>query len=296
MQERPQRDACLDSIISKLCETVEQTFGTDFIIFNDFWSWRADKHVAVEKVHMDADFWATGGDDGFNLWILLDHCEMPYTFDIYPKDENLDLYKLARLPGSPSWLLPETDASKAKECPGMIFWHPISRWPVVFEWSTWARAFGIIGQSLCAKWWIKTQALVTAVKNALPTWAFRGLMFFVGWMARLSILPAGIELKKRRFDIEVGDAFVVRQQEWHGTDKGPLKSGQYRLAIEFKFMRRAAATQYAYLGPSPKLRRTFRSSRLPLGKNLTDLYCSTGIDMKLWEVPSILKPLLVFSV
>ena len=42
-----------------------------------------------------------------------------------------------------------------------------------------------------------------------------------------------------RFNLSIGDALVVRQDELHVSDQDELKSGQHRLAIGFKFMRQA---------------------------------------------------------
>ncbi|CAE7197390.1 unnamed protein product, partial [Symbiodinium pilosum] len=66
-------------------ERVEAVFGPGYVAVQDFWSWRAPDSVAAERIHMDGDFWLTGANDGFNLWLLLDHCDMAHSFDIFTK-------------------------------------------------------------------------------------------------------------------------------------------------------------------------------------------------------------------
>eukprot|EP00931_Biecheleriopsis_adriatica_P120689 TRINITY_DN957_c0_g1_i6.p1 TRINITY_DN957_c0_g1~~TRINITY_DN957_c0_g1_i6.p1 ORF type:complete len:400 (-),score=86.81 TRINITY_DN957_c0_g1_i6:385-1506(-) len=281
LQTHEPRDARFEEIIAKIYDKVEKQFGAGFIIANDFWSWRTPTNVAAERVHMDADFWMAEQEDGFNLWILLDHHEMPYTFDIYTKEENLELYKITDLPKQSYWMLPEEkDEQKYKECPGFLFWEPLAWWPVLFEWkSSWTRTLAQLITTVFMKWWMKSQLMALRAKEMFPTWLFRLLMWIFGWTARLYCLPAGLELKTKRFDVQTGDAFVVRQQELHGTDHNPLKAGQYRLAIGFKFMRQAIVKQYSYTSPASKSRRRFPGLRVPLGKPLIDAYRSTGIDM-----------------
>ena len=75
---------------------VQSSFGDGFIIINDFYSYRAAKRkVLFPGWHQDYDFWITGDtcNANFNLWVLLDHREMNYTFDLYETVRNPQLYK-----------------------------------------------------------------------------------------------------------------------------------------------------------------------------------------------------------
>ncbi|CAJ1356033.1 unnamed protein product [Effrenium voratum] len=272
-----QEDARLDAIIQKIHNKVEKCFGPGFVIVQDFWSWRAAGSVAAGRIHVDGDFWMTSAHDGFNLWILLDHREMAYGFNIFTKEDNPDLYKLVA-PERVTSILPIQEAK-----PGMIFSEPIRLWPGVFEWGAWRSLGQNLGCILCivsTKWF---QQIINFAQRAsvLPAPAFRLLISLTGWLGNLSLLPKGLELRTRKFPLQVGDALVVRQDELHVSDQEPVKDHQFRLAVGFKFMRQnQKVTQYVFTGPASKARRRFPSLRLPYGKALPDLYRMKGVDMR----------------
>ena len=163
----PERDGRLEEILAKIGKVIEKQWGSGYVIFNDFWSWRSTTNVAAERVHMDSDFWVTKQHDGFNLWMLLDHKDMPYSFDIFVKEENPDLYPLVKLPRHSTWLIPEQDPEKKKGCAGILFWEPLGLWPVLYEWKSTrvlAMAFGV----LCMKWWMTPPVWKRALSALLP--------------------------------------------------------------------------------------------------------------------------------
>jgi len=265
------RDNRLDDILLKLRGIIEKQFGPGFVIVNDFWSWRSATSVAAERIHMDSDFWMTKQHDGFNLWLLLDHKDMPYSFDIFTQAENPELYQHVGLPHHSTWLLPEEDPKRCVQCPGILFWEPLSYWPMLYDMKA-TRSFAMAWGVMCMKWWAKTQAFVLKAKKLLPTWLFRLLVSVTGWATQLSALPGGIQLKAKRFGLDVGDALVVRQHELHGTDQDRINDDMYRLALGLKVMKQAEVRQYAYTGPAPKSRRAYPGLRLPLGQRLRDVY------------------------
>jgi hypothetical protein len=223
---------------------------------------------------------------------------MPYAFNIYTKEENLELYKYLNLPNNSYWMIPEEEPQKAKECPGIIFHEPLAWWPVLYEWNIyWLRIIGMVVTVFFMKWWLKSQKFALKAKEALPTWAFVVLMKLFGWTARLYTIPAAIEMKTTQFPLEIGDALVVRQHELHGTDNNALNEGQCRLAVGFKFMRQGTVGQYSYTSPASKSRRRFPGLRTAIGKMMPDVYRSTNVDMKPLEddAPRFLKPLFALA-
>ena len=67
---------------------IQVNFGEDLVIINDFFSYRSASQRLFPSWHQDGEFWLA--DDGtsdracrnFNLWILLDHCDMNHSFEL----------------------------------------------------------------------------------------------------------------------------------------------------------------------------------------------------------------------
>eukprot|EP00439_Symbiodinium_sp_Y106_P080060 s1437_g18.t2 len=271
------RDVHLQEIIEKIHQQVEKQFGPGYLIVHDFWSYRAPGSFPAPIMHTDPAFWMTGRLDGFNLWFLLDHSDMGYGIDVLTKEDNQEFYSCSALglPHGPPFLF----AGKSSTCPAFIHRVPLRKWPVLFEWQNdLANALGTV---FCAAstWWLQAAVnLGKTMQEALPASAFRGLLHVFGWLGSIYPLPP-MTLKPRRFELEIGDAAVIRQDELHGTDKEPLKEGQFRLAIGFKFMRQAPVRQYLVNGPSATLRRQCRGLKLPLGTLLNDPYRQSTLDL-----------------
>ncbi|CAJ1418676.1 unnamed protein product [Effrenium voratum] len=268
LQGKP-RDASLERIISKLYAVIEKQFGPGFVIVHDFWSWRTAQNVPAEFIHHDPDFWATGHHDGFNLWILLDHKNMAHSFDIFLEQDNPELYRIVK--NKAGRLLPEKSGARLTECPGVLFWDPLSWWPVLYEWP-YTRTLAMVMGVALNKFWQKSQNCIMYLKQRLPTWSFRCVLGLTGWLFRLTPLPAGLVLKTQRFGLEVGDALVLRQYELHTTDQDPLQDHQFRLAVGVKVVRQGPIVQYCYTGPASRIRRNYPCLRWGLGQVLPDFY------------------------
>ena len=66
------------------------------------------------------------------------------------------------------------------------------------------------------------------------------------------------------------------------TCEEPLREGQFRLAIGFKFMKSSESspvTRYLVNGPSATLRRHIRGLKLPPNRPLPDIYRMDEVDM-----------------
>ena len=83
-------------ILDELHERVTAQFGDGFVIINDFFSYRSASQRLFPTWHQDGEFWladdGSGGSEracrNFNLWILLDHRGMNYSFDLVEPDEH----------------------------------------------------------------------------------------------------------------------------------------------------------------------------------------------------------------
>ncbi|CAK9072210.1 unnamed protein product [Durusdinium trenchii] len=245
------RDDKLWSIIQKLYDTVEKNFGKGFVMQQDFWSWRSQGQVAAERIHMDGDFWMTRGNDGFNLWILLDHQGMGHSFDIFTQGANPGLYKMLKLPGRVTSIVPSA-VNEAVPC--FLFFEPLRLWPVLFEFqNSLARSIASCF-SYCATSWF--QLILKAhlrARERLPLWLLRSFTWVFGWLGNLYLLPSE-EIRATRFTLDVGDALVVRQDELHVSDQEPLQADQHRLAVGFKFMRQAPAKIHKMLASNATVR------------------------------------------
>ncbi|CAJ1426863.1 unnamed protein product [Effrenium voratum] len=278
------RDARLKDIIEKIHHRVEEEFGPGFVIVHDFWSYRAPGSFPAPIMHTDPAFWMTGRHDGFNLWFLLDHRDMAYGIDVLTKEDNEELYACSALglPHAPPFLFAGSKGKAGGECPAFVHRIPLRMWPMLFEWQNdLAQALG----TLCcifSTWWLqKAVSLSKRLQDALPAWAFRGLLGIFGWLGSIYPLPP-LTLKPRHFELQVGDAQVIRQDELHASDQDPLREGQFRLAIGFKFMKSSESspvTRYLVNGPSATLRRHIRGLKLPPNRPLPDIYRMDEVDM-----------------
>lgn len=84
--------------VEAVTERIARELGEGYTLINDFFSFRADGERLFPTWHQDGEFWL--GDDGaspgacggFNLWILLDHRNMSYSFDVLELERNEWLY------------------------------------------------------------------------------------------------------------------------------------------------------------------------------------------------------------
>ncbi|CAE7797307.1 unnamed protein product [Symbiodinium sp. CCMP2592] len=282
------RDPSLERIVSKVYAAIEKKLGPGFVIVHDFWSWRTPENVPAEFIHHDPDFWVAGRHDGFNLWILLDHADMSHSFDILVEEKNPKLYEIVG--EKAGRLLPERDPKKKQNCPGLLFWDPLSRWPLLYEYEATRTLAMVLGVGF-NMFWEKSQQAAMKLKKLLPTWAFRCFLFFTGWCFRLTPLPKGLELKMERFNMKVGDALVLRQYEMHTTDQDPLQPHQFRLAVGVKVLRQAPIIQYCYTGPASRTRRTYPCLRWGLWELLPDFYRQANLDFKPYPSTTLTRAL-----
>lgn len=81
------------AIVRRVQARVRQAFGPQFMLINDFFSLRSSKHRMFPDLHQDYDFWVHKHRcTGFNVWVLLDHHRMNYSFDVYDVRENRGMY------------------------------------------------------------------------------------------------------------------------------------------------------------------------------------------------------------
>jgi hypothetical protein len=96
------REAAADGIgwraLSKISARIRAEFGEGFVPVTDFFSYRRSGVRLFPSWHQDGEFWladdgtSEGSCGGFNLWILLDHREMPYSFDVLDTAANGWMY------------------------------------------------------------------------------------------------------------------------------------------------------------------------------------------------------------
>ena len=91
---RAKGDDATWKVLDKLHERVAAEFGDGFVIINDFFSYRSANERLFPSWHQDGEFWLADDGSGpfacrnFNLWILLDHRGMNYSFDLVQPDEH----------------------------------------------------------------------------------------------------------------------------------------------------------------------------------------------------------------
>ena len=91
---RAKGDDATWKILDNLHERVAAEFGDGFVIINDFFSYRSADERLFPSWHQDGEFWLADDGSGasacrnFNLWILLDHRGMNYSFDLVQPDEH----------------------------------------------------------------------------------------------------------------------------------------------------------------------------------------------------------------
>lgn len=83
-------------ILDEVRERIATELGEGFVIINDFYSYRSASRRLFPTWHQDGEFWladdGSGGSEhacrNFNLWILLDHRDMNYSFDLVEPDAS----------------------------------------------------------------------------------------------------------------------------------------------------------------------------------------------------------------
>jgi hypothetical protein len=80
------------TILRKIQARITSTFGPNFMMINDFFSYRVDNKRMFPDLHQDYDFWCNSRCSGFNLWLLLDHHGMNASFDVYDVQHNWGMY------------------------------------------------------------------------------------------------------------------------------------------------------------------------------------------------------------
>ena len=93
--EAPEEEAAKTlAAIEQVQAAVRTHFGSRFEVINDFYSYRSAATRLFPSWHQDYEFWLTGNTcSNFNLWVLLDHHGMNYSFDVYEVERNPWLYE-----------------------------------------------------------------------------------------------------------------------------------------------------------------------------------------------------------
>jgi hypothetical protein len=198
------RDQRAWSIIGRIRAKVEARFGAGFQLVNDFFSYRSPSSCLFQDWHQDGEFWLTADGSptlsctGFNLWILLDHHRMNYSFDVIDTDRSRPLYRelyhAARVV--------RHSRHRTANATGQV---PFNTKNAVFGSSANARR----------KKLLNPVALIKAAQRS-------------GLAPRPWI----------NVPLAPGDALVLRQVEIHRTDAVTPEPDQWRLALGFKVMRR----------------------------------------------------------
>ena len=89
------RDPTTKHIMAKLDRFIEQTFGPGYVVVNDFFSYRDHNFKQFPDPHQDSIFWMVDTHDcaGFNLWVLLNHCQYNTSFEVFDVASNPELYE-----------------------------------------------------------------------------------------------------------------------------------------------------------------------------------------------------------
>lgn len=121
-------------------------------------------------------------------WILLDHQGMGHSFDIFTQGANPGLYKMLKLPGRVTSIVPSA-VNEAVPC--FLFFEPLRLWPVLFEFqNSLARSIASCF-SYCATSWF--QLILKAhlrARERLPLWLLRSFTWVFGWLGNLYLLPS----------------------------------------------------------------------------------------------------------
>lgn len=191
------------AIVRGIQARIRSAFGPNFVLINDFFSFRSSNHRLFPDLHQDYDFWVFKRRcSGFNLWVLLDHRDMNYSFDVYDAQQNRGLYR--RLYGAHA-----ANAAAA-------YAHGRARSKHQLRHNN-SRASSAAAEEL--------------VLPHLESIAFRELRERGG--------VGGVAAKRTNFALEPGDAFILRQPEVHRTDRHAIRPDQWRLALGFKVLERA---------------------------------------------------------
>lgn len=96
---RDRADERVWRILAKLEQRIEADFGPGFVLANDFYSYRSPNVRMFGNWHQDGEFWLTADPQlpttsctGFNLWVLLDHHRMNYSFDVLDAHHSMPFY------------------------------------------------------------------------------------------------------------------------------------------------------------------------------------------------------------
>ena len=199
------------SAIEKVRGVVHESFGPQFDIINDFYSFRSQRKQIFPNWHQDIEFWLTGPScDGFNIWVLLDHHRMNYSFDIYDVEANRELYDglYAQHRGHGRDQPPLYNTTRPLFSPSEY----VRRSPT----SGGFVAGPLHGDKRSGQ---RRERVTHGAYGQVP--------------------------------LEAGDALIVRQIEIHRTDMHPLDAHQWRLALGFKVLRRDVAIRTATTTSSP---------------------------------------------
>lgn len=239
------------SIIGRIRAKVEAQFGAGFELVNDFYSYRAASSCLFVDWHQDGEFWLTADGHptlsctGFNLWIMLDHHRMNYSFDVIDTDRSRPLY--AALYNAARVV--RRSRPRSANATGVV---PFNTQNAVFGSSANQRCKGLLHPA------------------ALSRAARRSGVGPRPWI-NVPLAP--------------GDALVLRQVEIHRTDAHQPESDQWRLALGFKVMRRRAVLRHGDLqSPFGKDTLAIRAQwpgllpEFSLGRPLPLVYNRTAID------------------
>jgi hypothetical protein len=236
-------DSRLDRIFERIHQVVDERIGDDFVAVNDFYSYRRPGVSLFPVYHVDYEFWMTDRKDGFNIWILLDHCEHDVTFDVLTKDNNAALYEIfgATMP------------------PGFLIRHPNT--------STYS-AFKV------------NPSPFTSERGALFRFPWLPILLekkIDRKKVEMFQMVESSTLRREQFKFPgIGSGFVVRQEELHATERDPLKAHQFRLGVGFKFMRRDIVRRLFGMSPAGISRRFLPSIALSVGDMLRPYYLKSA--------------------
>lgn len=259
------------TVLRKVRARVAEVFGDGFDIINDFYSFRSQSKRIFQNWHQDIEFWLTGAScSGFNLWVLLDHERMNYSFDVYDVHANRDNYdKLytsrfgsANLTTTRPLFSPAEFERRSQHGGSFAF---ETRMPLRRARPT-ARGAAANAHSHRGR-----SAASVAGHAARPGSA--------GHAARRSSAALPSTARYTNVPLEVGDALVVRQVEIHRTDTHVVDSRQWRLALGFKILPRdrpivREVTRSSPFGYDYSIMKTRWPALLPplsVGRSLGDL-------------------------
>lgn len=213
------------AIVAKVQIRIAREFGANFVMVNDFFSFRDDKNRMFPDLHQDYDFWVHAKRcSGFNLWIMLDHHRTNYSFDVYDVQHNRAmyrrLYERASTPGGGAAKRSGLGNTRSQQRSG---------------------SNSIGSSSHDDDHALRNNHTAGGVPH-LEASAFREL--------RERGAVGGVTATRVNVPLARGDALILRQPEVHRTDRHPLEPGQWRLALGFKVLESAPLdAPRAHFGP-----------------------------------------------